>query len=219
MKENETGAWALLIAALTVLGKWQMFQTAGEKLLTRWVEGRPWRQMGRRLSDEESARILSHEREELETLVLLLRDAHKADRVTVVEYECPEDGRKLATCIEEDREPRMASIRAQLQRTPLDPSVWAEVQRVHSSPLRCLYVPDVRTLEVPALRSQLIRSGVRTAYYQSLPAVGGHCGGMLSLSWSSSTLLSDEDLAGLHWSGRTLATVLRAIWSYQPTAA
>jgi len=220
MKDNEITGLALLGMALGALGKWEMFQKAGEKFLSRLVEGQYSRRMGRRFGKGELELLLTHEREELDTLAMLLQRQWKADRVTVVEYDDSASPLPpLATCTVEFREPRMASIKPAVQALRLESEAWVEAQRVHSSPSHYWHMPDVRDLEAPALRVQLSRWGVRSAYYQSLPTVTGKCGAMLSMSWTDSKALTAEELASLHYLVRHLAAVLRAIWAYQPTAA
>lgn len=208
---------ALLGAGLLALSKVKFVETLLDEELKRWLASRPRRQLSRRVSDEELKRILTSEREELETLCLLLQREYQADRVTVMEYHCPKAPlRPTATCTVEVRAPRISSVRAQFQKTPLSPELWSQVEQVHATGCRCLYVPDARLLDSAETRRTLVASGVRSAYYQSLPTLPGTCGGMLSISWAEpGAQLSEEDLAALHFSARTLAAVLRSIWAWQ----
>jgi hypothetical protein len=220
MEENKLTGLALIVAVVGALGKWTMFQNAGEKFLTRLVEGHYLRRMGRRVDLQQWELLQVHEREELDTLAILLQRKWKADRVTVVEYDCSDEKLPaLANCTVEQREPHMAAIKASMQGVRLASPEWAEVLRVYSLPSRYLYLPDVSELEVPTLRSRLIKSGVRSAYYQALPTVTGTCGAMLSMSWSTSRHLDAGELESLHFITRNLGATLRAIWAYQKTAA
>lgn len=214
--------WTLVLAVLGILGNWKMFQTLGEKLQNYLFErfARP-HNLTARLSDEQLKVLLTHEHEEIDTMAMLIQAELKADRITIVEYDCPTDTSKptLATCILEHRSPRISSVKYVIQQQPLEPEVWQEVLRVHSLPSRCLFIPDVRKLENSALRSRLLRTGVFSAYYQALPATAGHCAAMLSLSWTTPVELSPLDLAGLHLSGRTIAALQRTLWMLKPVAA
>jgi len=229
MKENDTGgAWVMAMAVLTILGKWKMFQTAGEKLSDlairwgeKWLTERPKRRLRRRLPDEEIDRVLLHEAEEVETLILILKAQHNADRVTLIEYEWPQDVSQpvLATCLHEQREPRVSAIRQQYQRRALEPAMQAWVQEIFGSPLRCCYIPDTAQLENTIVRSQLLRFGVRSAYYQALPDSSGRCGALLTLSWATLTPVSAADQDALRNTVRLLAALQRTLWACQPAPA
>ena len=227
MKDTETGgALGMVLAILAVLGNWKMFQTLGEKLgdaAIRWLETRPKRRLARRVPDEEQqALVLSHEQAEAETLVNILRSEYRADRVTLVEYDCPKDLAlpTLATCRYESCDRAMPSVRWTVQSLALEPEAWAWVLEIYSSPSRYLFVPDVLMLSNAVVRSQLLRSGVRSGYYQALPATAGHCGALLALSWVTPIpSLHPDDLAGLQFSARLLGALQRTLWAFRLAAA
>jgi len=229
MKENETGgAWVMLLAVLTVLGKWKMFQSWGDKLsdlafrsVEKWLTERPKRQLLRRLPDDEINQVLLHEAEEVETLILILKAQHNADRVTLIEFEWPKDVSQpaLATCLHEQREPRVSAIRQQYQKRPLEAAIQAWVQEIFGSPSRCCYIPDTARLENTTVRSQLLRFGVRSAYYLALPDSSGRCGALLTMSWATPTPVSAADQAALQNTGRILAALQRTLWACQPAPA
>jgi hypothetical protein len=214
----------MVLAILTILGNWKMFQTLGEKAgeaAIRWLETRPQRRLARRVPDvQQQALVLRHEQAEAETLVNILRAEYQADRVTLVEYDCPKDAPTLATCRYESCGPAMPSVRWTIQSLALEPEAWAWVQEIYSLPSRYLFVPDVLRLSNGAVRSQLLRSGVRAGYYQALPATAGHCGALLAISWGTPLAsLHPDDLAALQWSGRLLGALQRTLWAFRLAAA
>jgi hypothetical protein len=220
MKDNEITGWALVVAVVTTIAKWEIFQKAAEKFLTRLVDGRYSRLLGRRLGREETTKLLNYEKDELDTLTIVLQRRWHADRVTVVEYDCTDEKLPpLATCIAEKRVENIPSVLRQIQALRLEQPVWDQIQRVFCSPSHSLFVSDVSEFDVPALRSQLLRSGVYSAYYQALPTATGTCGAMLSLSWTTRQSFTEEELAGLHVLVRGLASTLRAVWAHQLPAA
>lgn len=150
---------------------------------------------------------------ELEIMCLWLKEEWKVDRLTVMEFTAAPDGQGLlATCIMEEHSARMPSVKAAFTLAPLLPEIEGEIRRIHAQDCHCLYVPVAGLVELRAMRAALQQSAVSSAYYQTLPAVAGHAGGLLSLSWKEEKRLTKKDLAALHFSVMSLASVLRMLW-------
>jgi hypothetical protein len=154
------------------------------------------RHIARRVTETELKAILGNGLVGLETLLLLLLKEYQCDRVTVTEYE-EKDGLHLATCVVEVRLAEMQSVQRALQQTPVDPSIWDEVLRIHGLPNRASYVPDARVLDNAVLRATLLDSGVWSAYYQSLPTSTGKPRATLALSWHRERILTATQLEQL----------------------
>lgn len=138
---------------------------------------------GRRLSLKEEKEILNAGLDGLDTLVWYLRDEYQCDRVTIVEYEKQDDGSRLATCLSEARVGGMPTVERDLQSERVHPDVWAELERIHSLEGHRHFVPDAHLVEIAAMRDALLKYGVYSGFYQSLPMPDGKCRALLSLSW------------------------------------
>jgi len=161
-----------------------------------------------RVSDAQIDQVVKSGMGGLSSYLFLLLKEYAADRVTLTEYEECADGSVLATCLVEARSGDMKSVQDAVQKLPLPPGLWPEIQRWHSQFLRAHYVPDARLLDNAPLRDALLGSGVWSAYYHTLPDQQGRCRAVLALSWHDEHPLSEEQLRALHLSGRACETVL-----------
>jgi hypothetical protein len=143
----------------------------------------------------------------LDTVVWLLLTEYKAQRVTVTKY-VKKDAIYLATCVSQALATEMPSVLRDLQDSPVDSSIWDEIERIHHSPGRKLYVPDAQLVDVAAMRDALLNSGVWSAYYQSLPTSKGKPWAVLAISWDKPHPMTDELLQHLQTSGIVCGTVL-----------
>jgi hypothetical protein len=189
------------------------FKSCSKRLWARFFPG----DTARRITEKELKQILSSGLARLETLLLVLAKEYGTDRVTLIEYR-KKDGLPLATCLVEVRQFEMQSVR-HLQDSPVGDAVWAYALHINSLPGRWHYVPDVRLLDVAAVRDALIESGVRSAYYMMFPTLTGQEPlAALSFSWHTEKHLSAEMLTHLHSSGIACAAVLLLMDDWKPTS-
>lgn len=151
----------------------------------------------------------------LDTVVWLLLNEYKAQRVTVTKY-AKKDGIYLATCVSQALATGMPSVLRDLQDFPVDSSVWEEIERIHHSLGRRLFVPDAQLVDVAALRDALLNTGVWSAYFQSLPTSKGKPWAMLAISWDKAHPMTDELLQHLQTSGIVCGTVLLIMEQVKP---
>lgn len=151
----------------------------------------------------------------LDTVVWLLLNEYKAQRVTVTKY-AKKDGIYLATCVSQALATGMPSVLRDLQDFPVDSSVWEEIERVHHLPGRKLFVPDAQLVDVAALRAALLNTGVWSAYFQSLPTSAGKPWAMLAISWDKPHPITEELLHHLQTSGIVCGTVLLIMEKAKP---
>ena len=206
---------SLAVALTAVITKMKAFETWLDEYMKIWAAKRSARTdtASQKVPMDILATAANSGRTELEIMCLFLKEEWRVDRLTVMEF-TPGAGGKglLATVIVEEHTARMPSIKAVFQMAQLLPEIEAEVRRIHALECHCLYVPVARLVELPAMRAALAGSAVSSAYYQTLPAVAGHAGGLLSLSWKTEKRLTQKDLAALHFSVLSLASVLRMLW-------
>jgi hypothetical protein len=150
-------------------------------------------------------------------LYLLLKE-YAADRVTVTEYEECADGTVLATCLSEACSGDMKSIIEEVQRLPIPPGLWVEIQRWHNQFLRARYVPNAHLEDNAAFRDVLLGLKVYSAYYHTLPDQEGRCRAVLALSWHDEHALTAEQERALHLSGRACETVLLLMVPLKPAS-
>lgn len=148
-------------------------------------------------------------------LYLLLKE-YAADRVTVTEYEVSADGTVSATMLSEACSPEMKSIIDSVQRLPIAPGLWVEIQRWHNQFLRARYVPNAQIEDNAAFRDALLGLKVYSAYYHTLPDEEGRCRAVLALSWHDEHPLSLEQERALHLSGRACETILLLMVPLKP---
>jgi hypothetical protein len=151
----------------------------------------------------------------LDTVVWLLLNEYKAQRVTVTKY-VKKDGIYLATCVSQALATGMPSVLRDLQDFPVDSSIWEEVERIHHLPGRKLYVPDAQLVDVAAMRDVLLNSGVWSAYYQSLPTSKGKPWAILAISWDKPHQMTEELLQHMQTSGIVCGTVLLIMEQVKP---
>jgi len=207
--------------ALTLWGMYkkelQDYFKASAKRLWAWLRA-VFNPPASRVSDQLVAAVVKQGMGGLTSYLYLLLKEYAADRITVTEYVESEDGSVLATCLVEVRSGDMKSVQDDVQKLPVPPSIWTEVQRWHNQFLRAYYVPDARLLDNAALRVALLDSKVWSAYYHTLPDAEGKCRAVLALSWHDEHPLSDEQLRALHLSGRACETVLLLMVPLKPTS-
>ena len=169
-----------------------------------------------RITDPQIEQIVRSGMGGLTSYLYLLLAEYAADRVTLTEYEECADGSVLATCLVEVRSGDMKSVQSDVQKLPLKPGIWREIQRWHNQFLRAHYVPDAHLLDNAPLRDALLDSGVWSAYYHTLPDEDGKCRAVLALSWHAEHPLTSEQERALHLSGRACETVLFLMLPLKP---
>lgn len=217
-KEKLEAAGLVGTAVLAVL-KIKPVETLLDEWVKKWLKRRPERVIVRRFDQQEIDRAQLSAAEELDTICIMLKNLLAADRVSVIAYEKQPDGTHLGTCLAEDRTEKVASVKSQFQQTPVAADLWAEVQRVHDSDTRWLYVPDAQLLNRPVLRRGMLRTQAKSAYYQTLPDEPGDCAALLSVSWHTATALNADKLDHLHALARLLGAMLREHWHLRPDAS
>ena len=210
---------ALEWAGIAVLAVWGIYKKEIQESLNGWGK-RCYafvfvRAVPARVSDRELDAIFGSGVRGLTTLLWLLLDEYKPDRVTVTEY-AGTNGSYTATCVAEVRRGEMQSV-LDMQGLPLAPDTWAEIQRIHAGADRTRYVPDAHLLDVAPLRTVLLNTGVWSAYYQSLSSTP-QPQAMLSLSWHQARELSAAELSDLHHSGIACATVWQLMAQLKATS-
>lgn len=207
-----------LVIFLGTLSKIKPIEMWLETKTKKWLSRQPERQFVRRIDQAKLDQIVEGAKQELETICIILLAESRADRVTVIQYEKQADGNWTSTCLAEQRTRDTLSIRHLHQQTTVPPELWAEISRVHELEGRFLYVRNARLLDQPVLRTAMLRTGIISAYYQTLPDAASDCGALLSLSWKEPTALDAEELAHLHLSARILGAMLREHWHLKPDA-
>jgi len=172
----------------------------------------------RKLTQKELDLIIKSNMGKVNTLLLVLAKEFMADRVTVTRYD-KSGGQWLATCLVQVREAEMQSVEELLQGTTIDPAIMAELHRIHNLPGRNYYVQDARLVDIAAMQDALLNSGVRSAYYQSMPSSKGELWAYLAISWHNDHPLSEKDLHLLYLSGLACAAVFSSTESMNPATS
>jgi len=174
------------------------------------------RSIAYRITDEEVVQIKRAELGPLKSWLLVLAKEYLPDRVTVTKF-VKTDGAYLATCLAEVIDLEMTSIEDQVQKKAMPDDMMEELKRFHHLDGRWFYVSDARLVEVATFRDALISSGVRTAFYQSLPNSKGEFWAILAMSWRKERLFTPEDLRDLHYSALACAYILQSSEAWKQT--
>jgi hypothetical protein len=222
-KELVTGPHLLETAGVVGMGLWGIYKKELQDAFKDYSK-RAWARLqlffkpppASRVSDSQIDRAIKSGMGGLTSYLYLLLKEYAADRVTVTEYEVCADGTVLATMLSEACSGELRSILDDVQRLPIAPGLWVEIQRWHNQFLRARYVPDARLEDNAAFRDALLALKVCSGYYHTLPDGDGNCRAVLAMSWHDEHLLNSEQQRVLHLSGRACETVLLLMLPLKP---